>query len=800
MRRINRIILFLTLVLGVLSACSPLRKAGKDDYLLVKNKIIQEGKYKADDDIKDYVLSKPNKKLLGMWRLRLQIYNLVDQEKMLARRAYLDSTREAKNTVRNAQGKKRLIKERATLTERFFKFGEAPSIFDEDETKRSVDNMEGYLFNKGYFHGEIRDSVVLKKNRHAKVYYIINRKQPYKINKVEQLVNNERIQQQSLNWKKYTLIKEGDNFDLDVIDAERDRYTRYLRRKGFYFFNKEYIEFTADTGAGDHKVNILLTINEPEFNVKLGDSLVKIDKHREAKIRNIYVDTDYNPTSISTYTDTVFYGGFYFPYRKKLKIKPQIVAKQIIPSSGAFYSTDDNDLSYRNLSNMRSFRSISIEYTYVGYSDGFDLLDCRVLLSPAQKQSFGIDFQGTTTGAYPGLESNFSYRNRNAFLGAESFEFKIYARAESQRTGGSNEAFSVQSLFNTLEIGNEISIRVPKFLLPFRSLRYSKKNSPFTSLRVNNAYQTRPDYSRFISTFGMAYEWQETPEKFHKYSPLEFSVIRVQKTNEFEAVIEESNDLFLRNSFSDHILLHNSYSYSYSNFKNNRAGNYFSFRGNAQIGGNVLYLTALAGKFQKDANGRYTILNTPFAQFIRIEPDFRGYLVFNETHSLALRGLLGIGIPYLNSKSLPFEKSFSAGGAIDVRGWRARRLGPGSYNQSGNFIFDQFADLKLLIQAEYRLTVIKQIELGFFVDAGNIWSLNEDPQRPGANFQARRFLQEIAVGAGVGLRINLGFFIFRVDPGIPLYDPTVKPVENRWIVPYLKWKSVVWNFAINYPF
>jgi len=165
-----------------------------------------------------------------------------------------------------------------------------------------------------------------------------------------------------------------------------------------------------------------------------------------------------------------------------------------------------------------------------------------------------------------------------------------------------------------------------------------------------------------------------------------------------------------------------------------------------------------------------------------------------------LRGLLGIGIPYLNSKSLPFEKSFSAGGAIDVRGWRARRLGPGSYNQSGNFIFDQFADLKLLIQAEYRLTVIKQIELGFFVDAGNIWSLNEDPQRPGANFQARRFLQEIAVGAGVGLRINLGFFIFRVDPGIPLYDPTVKPVENRWIVPYLKWKSVVWNFAINYPF
>jgi len=783
----------------ITAGCNPLKKAGKEDYLLVKNKVLQEGKYKADDDIKDYILTKPNKKLAGIWRLRLHIYNLVDQEKMHSRRAFLDSARDAKNEIRISEGKKPRLKQRSTLAERFFKFGEPPALFQENETKQSVKNLELYLFNKGYFHGEVRDSVVLKKKRKAKVYYIVNRNQPYNLRKVDIKLENERLKTLTTNYKKYTILKEGDKFDLDKLEEERDRLTKYLRKKGYYFFNKEYIEFVADTGAGDHQVDVTMQFNDPDFNIKVGDSLVNITEHRPAMVRNIYVDPDYYPGNTKPFVDTIPYGGFYFPHRGKMTMKPQIIAQQIILEKGNYYNTDDNDITYRNLSNLRSFRNISIEFTYMGTQDGVDILDCRIVLTPAQKQSFGIDFQGTTTGTYPGLESNFSYRNRNAFMGSENFEFKIFGRAESQRISDDNQ-FSLLSLFNTLELGNEISIRVPKFLLPFKIKKYSKRNSPFTNIRVNNAYQTRPDYNRFISTFSFGYEWQETKQKFHRYVPLEFSVIRVQKSTLFENAINASNDLFLRNSFSDHILFHNVYSYTYSNFVENKNGRFFSFRGNAQIGGNLLYLVALASKFDKDQSDRYTILNTPFAQFIRVEPDFRGYFVFNQTHTLAFRGLIGVGVPYLNSRSMPFEKSFSAGGATDMRGWRARRLGPGSYNQGTGFIFDQFADLKMLLQAEYRLTIIKQIELGFFVDAGNIWALNKDPNRPGAEFNIKRFHNEIALGAGIGVRINLGFFIFRVDPGIPLYDPTIVPTPNRWVVPYLKFKSIVWNFAINYPF
>lgn len=798
MNRLKVVFLSLSAAAVIVTGCSPLKKAGKDDYLLVKNKVIQEGKYKADDEIKDYIYTKPNKKILGVWRLRLQLYNQVDQDKMNLRRAYLDSVREEKNAQKVAEGKKPRFKQRNTFAERVFKLGEPPALYRENEVQQSVKNLDKFLFNKGYFHGEVRDSVVLKKNRRAKVYYIVNRNQPYMLNEVKLSVKNTKIQALTQNYQKYTILKKGDKFDLDKLEEERTRITKYLRRKSYYFFNKEYIEFKADTGAGDHLVNVTMIFTDPDFNIKVGDSLVNIREHREAIFRNIYIDADYNPANTKPFTDTLEYGGFHFPIRDKMTMKPQIIAKQILLEPTNFFNTDDNDITYRNLSNLRSFRNISIEFIYVGTLHGQDLLDCKIVLTPAQKQSIGIDFQGTTTGTYPGIETNLSYRNRNAFMGSENFEFRVFARAESQRITDDVQ-FSLQSLFNTLEVGNEISLRIPKFLLPFRTMKYSKRNSPFTNIRVNNAYQTRPDYDRFISTFSFGYEWQETKQKFHRYVPVEFSVIRVQKSNAFQTLIDKSNDQFLRNSFSDHILFHNVYSYTYSNFVENKKGRFFSFRGNAQIGGNFLYLMALAGKFPKYDN-RYTILNTPFAQFIRIEPDFRTYIVLNKTHTFAFRGQLGVGIPYLNSRSMPFEKSFTAGGATDMRGWRARRLGPGSYNQGTGLIIDQFADLKLLLQAEYRLTVIRQIELGFFVDAGNIWALNKDTNRPGADFDIKRFPREIALGAGVGIRLNLGFFIFRVDPGIPIYDPTILPVENKWVVPYLKFRSIVWNFAINYPF
>jgi outer membrane protein assembly factor BamA len=202
----------------------------------------------------------------------------------------------------------------------------------------------------------------------------------------------------------------------------------------------------------------------------------------------------------------------------------------------------------------------------------------------------------------------------------------------------------------------------------------------------------------------------------------------------------------------------------------------------------------------KDQLGRYNIADVPYAQYARGEVDFRNYYSWNKSNTLAVRALMGLGLPYGNSFVMPFEKSFSAGGANDIRGWIARRIGPGAYNPTNGIrSVDQFADVKLLFSLEYRLKVIKQIEIALFADAGNVWLLRNDNDRPQGNFDFKRFYKEFALSTGFGIRLNLGYFVFRLDPSVPLYDPTQNSGE-KWVVNKLTLKRVIWNLAIGFPF
>jgi len=232
----------------------------------------------------------------------------------------------------------------------------------------------------------------------------------------------------------------------------------------------------------------------------------------------------------------------------------------------------------------------------------------------------------------------------------------------------------------------------------------------------------------------------------------------------------------------------------------NKVGNFQSIRTNMQFGGNILYLGSLVAQAPKDELGRYNIADVPYAQYARGEVDFRNYYSWNKSNTLAVRALMGLGLPYGNSFVMPFEKSFSAGGANDIRGWIARRIGPGAYNPANGIrSVDQFADVKLLFSLEYRLKVIKQIEIALFADAGNVWLLRNDNDRPQGNFDFKRFYKELALSTGFGVRLNLGYFVFRLDPSVPLYDPTQNSGE-KWVVNKLTLKRVIWNLAIGFPF
>lgn len=777
-----------------MTACNPLRKARPEDYLVSRVKLIQGKHSEIDDNLLDYSYVKPNKKTFGLIRLPLQIYLAVNQEKMQRRRQYLDSLRLAKNRERVAKGKKGNLKSRRTLGEILLTMGEPPALLDSDLVHKSTANIHKALMNEGFFDARVRDSIVLTKRRRARIWFIVEEGRPYRIRRYTFSASNKYMQEEIQKAMPQSPIKEGKPFDLRRLNQERDRITRLLRQKSFFFFSKDYITFEADTGVGDHLVDLKMIIKNPNYFLKTETDSFPVRRHHSCKVRNVYVDTDYNilqPSETKHNADTI--KGYIFLYEDYLKIKPTIIAKNIILEPGNVFNADDHDKTYAYLSNLRIFKFINISYKYVGRQDGYEMLDCYIQLSPADHQSITLNAQGTTTGSFPGVEATATYTNRNAFYGAEIFTFNIVGRGESQLV--TSDIPNTRIFFNTLEFGGNLSIQSPKFLVPFNIGRYSKRNQPLTTVKIGLSYQSRPDYQRFLSSASFGYEWNETPRKRHTIIPADVNIINVRLSNSFRSYLNSLNDKFLLNSFTSHIISGFVYVWGY-NEPRPPQGYTKSLRLDVQFGGNTLWLASRVLQMPADEQGRRLFVNIPFAQYLRIEPDFRQYFIFRGNHVLALRLNLGLGLPYGNSRVLPFEKSFFAGGATDLRGFLARRVGPGTYPGKA---YDQFGDLKFLVMLEQRIPVIKQIEFALFADAGNIWLLRPDASRPGGHFKPQNFYRELALSVGFGLRLNMGFFIFRLDPSVPIYDPTAY-YGDVWVVKFLKLKSIIGNFAIGYPF
>ncbi|MCS6981687.1 MAG: BamA/TamA family outer membrane protein [Flavobacteriales bacterium] len=774
--------------------CSPLRKSSSSDYLVTKVKVVQKPRSEIDDNLIDYSYVKTNKKTLGLIRLPLQIYLSVNQEKTEKRRQYLDSLRLARNKQRIAAGKKGQIKSRRTLGEVLLSIGEPPALLDSQAVKKSAFNIQKALINEGFFDAHVRDSIVLKKNRRAQVYFIVQEGEPYRIRQYSFSAPNKYMQEEIQKSMSAAAIVPGKPFDLRRLNEERDRITKLLRQKSFFFFSKDYISFEADTGVGNHLVDLKMIIKNPSYYLKTETDSFLVRRHHSCLIRHIYVDTDYNilkGDEKKKNQDTV--KGYIFVYNDYLKIKPTIIAKNIILESGNTFNADDHDKTYNYLSNLRIFKFINITYKYVGRENGYELLDCYIQLTPAEHQSLNVNTQFTTTGSFPGLEATASYTNRNAFYGAEIFSFNVLGRGESQLV--SAEVPNTRIIFNTLEFGGNLQIQSPKFLVPFNIGRYSKRNQPKTTQRLALTYQSRPDYQRFLSSASFGYEWNETPRKRHTIIPADINIVNVNLAPSFRSYLESLKDKFLLNSFTSQIISGFTYIFGYNEPKPTY-GYTKSFRLDVQFGGNSLWLLSRILKSPSDEQGRRTLANTPFAQYLRLEPDFRQYFIFRNHQVTAFRFNLGLGLPYANSRVLPFEKSFFAGGATDLRGFLARRVGPGSYPGKS---YDQFGDIKVLISMEHRIPLIRQVELALFADAGNIWLLRPDPARPGGHLQLAHFWRQMALSAGLGLRLNLGFFIFRLDPSVPIYDPSGY-YGDVWIVKLLKLKSIIGNFAIGYPF
>jgi outer membrane protein assembly factor BamA len=803
------------------SSCSSTRKLKENELLLTSNSIKTSTHGLNTDEIHTHIRQKPNRKLFFVYPFYLQIYNLVDQDKLrkekLRKDDRIDRINEQRREKNVAENEKRKLqgkpekplhlksKDRQTFREWLVNIGEEPSIYDSMLTKRSVKQISLYLNNKGYFNNTVKDSVI-KKGKKVKVYYILKTPRPYTIRKINYDIDDSLVATYVLADTANSLLQSGQNYDVDVIQKERDRITKLLKNKGYFYFSKEYIYYSCDSALKSYQIDLTVGIKKRSVPIAGSDSTTEAT-HKQYYIRNIYIVTDYKGRSESIVTrDTVKTAEFYFLYSQKLRYKTGILSDAVYLHKGDLYQDIEYENTYKRLAQLRAFRQVTLEFVPVPGSD-FQL-DCFIRLSPVFKQAMTLAADGTNTGGNLGVDGSLVYQNKNMFRGAEILELKAKGALEVQTlvTNITSEQNKKTLLpFNTFELGPEFNLHVPRALFPFNLFPVGQSASPQTTFISYYNFQHRPDYTRSILNLGYSYDWREG--RFRKYFifPFEVNLVKLPHIDPaFQSYLNARNDLYLKSRFQDHITTDTRFSYIFTNQEIKKKTDYVFLRLDLESSGTVLRsLFELSNSLgvlaiPKDAEGSYRIEGIKFSQYLKGGFDFRYYKYMTEHNRTVFRLAAGMGVPFHNLTELPFEKSFFAGGPNSVRAFPARSLGPGSYNHSGPTLY-QLGDMNIEGNIEYRFKIFKMLNSAIFLDAGNIWLLHPDPNRPHGEFDVNRFYNEFAIGTGLGLRLDFDFFIIRLDAGVPLRDPS-RAVNDRWTLNAQALARTNLNFGIGYPF
>ena len=787
----------------LLAACSPVRRLGNDEYLLNQNKISGNTSEISDQDLLLYVKQKPNRKFLGVWRFYLQMYNLPNPTRFAERYDAKVEKRKLLNAERIAQKKKPKKEYPFSLANWLRSIGEAPVLADSFQIRRTTKQLEQYFSNHGYFHASVRDSIVYNaRNKRADAIFLVKSGLPYRYKSISYEVADRTLYELYMQSWGFSLLRKGDLFNADLLDSERDRIQTLFRNEGYFNFQKNDISFRADTSEITKEIDLHLEIDNPVARVQgFVDSTIE-QKHIRYKLNNILITSDYSARYDSLNNgDTLFYNHVQFiSSRGLIKFKPRSIKPALELRHGDLYSKQRADQTYSRIAELNTFKFININFSPSG-PDSLGLLDANIRLSPRPRQAITYQTQGTNTAGNFGVAADIIYQNRNFFSGLELFEFRLTGGLEVQRILGDLEQDNVDVVqtflpFNTLLFGPQVSLSIPKAPL---FIRFLGDHSRQTKIASFFNYQRRPDYTRSIFTTVFGFSARRKLRVTNTINPIEINYVTVNLSPEFESLLNSSNNLFLKNSFKSQFIALGKFSRTYNSQVVGKNKAFTFFQWNIETAGLLLNASRNLFKEPAKADGKYIVFGVPYSQFIRFDSDYRFYRYFSQSSSMAFRAITGLGLPYGNSIAMPFEKSFFVGGANGIRAWIARSLGPGAYRDSSGFRIDQIGDIKLEWNLEFRQKLYGIFETAFFVDAGNIWLRKEDPLRPLASFEFNRFYREIAIGAGLGLRLNFDFFIIRLDAAHPLRDPSY-PFGERWAFNRIKTSSVNFNFGIGYPF
>ncbi len=755
-----------------MSSCSSTRKLSPEQALVVKNSITGVSKIEKEE-LDNYIRQKPNTKSigLGLFKPKLFVYNSINHKK---------------NTRIN-----RWLKN---------KIAEAPVIYDSSSANYSAQQMELYLFNKGYFDAKVHSYAFTKKKK-ARVKYVVEKGTPYTIRNIQYTIKDTVLRSLYFLYLNNTYLKLNEVFDQDKIQQERDRITKDFKNFGYFFFNREYIHFDCDTSLVGNIIDVNVVIENP-----IGKS-----SHQAYSMHDINIDiTGSESYRNFKHTDTTD-ANFIKIIDPHNIINPKIVKRQIYFDKASKYNDDDVELTYNRLGDLRMFKFVNIDFA-VDSTDS-TRLNTFISLSTSKKQFTQTEIEGYVASANLGSSANFIYTNNNIFRGAEIFEFRIKAGLETQAF--IDESSGSIPLFNSRESNISSSITFPGFLLFRDKKTYGIYASPRTRLGINYIIEQRPEYIRNTFSGNFTYDWKQNQFLTHTLSPMSLNFVRSTLSDEALDLLNNLNNQYIKESFDPHITLGLRYTLTYSTQIFNLLKDYYFLRFNIEVMGTALYAASRMIGANTNANGTYELFGLPYYNFTRPEVDMRYFNYLNQKSTLVFRFNAGAGFAYWNSNILPFERQFFTGGSNSIRAFRARTVGPGNFSdiEVSNLNLDQTGEMKLEGNIEYRFDITdhflgSKLKGASFVDIGNVWTLSSSNNDLTGKFNWNTFHKQLAVGTGAGLRLDYSFLLFRFDLGLKLRDPRFSG-NDQWVIQKIsdeQWKTnnqySFWNFnfGIGYPF
>ena len=655
----------------------------------------------------------------------------------------------------------------------FRKLGEKPVVFDTLQANSTISDIQQVLANGGYIHSHVTLEPKIKKKT-LKLTYVVEPGERYYIRHIVRDVEDEKLEKIVCGPDTTeSLLHEGMAFDINTFNQERSRITTILRNIGYYKFNKDYISYQADTIAGSNQVDISLNIRLHQEN-----GTVEPEPHKQYRIGNISYSED------------------------KQYFRPRLLTGNTLIHHGELFNDSHVRQTYNNFTRLQA-----ISYSNIRLNErmGTDTLDCDIIINRAHPRSVSLDLEGTNSAGDLGAAVSASFQHRNLFHGSENFTFKIRGAYEAITGLEGYEGH------NYTELGAEIRLGFPGFLLPFVKHEFSVHHAATSEILIQQNRQDRPEFKRQLFTAAWRYRWQNRSRKIqHRFDLLEINSINMpwisaQFRKQYLDSIGRQNAI-LRYNYENLLITKLGYSFSYNSLGTSTTTTYgknaYTVRANIETSGNVL--NALTSLYDAKTNdqGQRTFWGIAFAQYARADLDMAKSIRIDRNNSVAIHAAFGIAVPYGNSNLLPFEKRYFAGGANSVRGWSVRSLGPGAYKGADrqiNFL-NQSGDIKLDFSLEYRALLFWKLNGAIFVDAGNIWTIRKYDDQPEGEFCFDKFYKQIAASYGLGLRLALDFFILRFDAGMKALNPAYKGRDHYPIIHPIFSRDFALHFAIGLPF